>query len=139
MVAQLTRTEQDNFIGLLQAFGRGDGARAAQCLLRFSDSQVTPTPIRVTICNGSWCLLRFSDSQVTPTPIRVTICNGSWCLLRFSDSQVTPTPIRVTICNGSWCLLRFSDCEVPLSLRPYRALHPTPCTLTPKPEARKPR
>jgi len=91
MVAQLTRTEQDNFIGLLQAFGRGDGARAAQCLLR------------------------------------------------FSDSQVTPTPIRVTICNGSWCLLRFSDCEVPLSLRPYRALHPTPCTLTPKPEARKPR
>jgi len=115
MVAQLTRTEQDNFIGLLQAFGRGDGARAAQCLLR------------------------FSDSQVTPTPIRVTICNGSWCLLRFSDSQVTPTPIRVTICNGSWCLLRFSDCEVPLSLRPYRALHPTPCTLTPKPEARKPR
>ena len=39
MVAQLTRTEQDNFIGLLQAFGRGDGARAAQCLLRFSDSQ----------------------------------------------------------------------------------------------------
>lgn len=44
MVAQLTGTEQDNFIGLLQAFGRGDGVRAAQCLLRFSDSQTCASP-----------------------------------------------------------------------------------------------
>ena len=27
---------QENFIGLLQALGRGDGTRAAECMLRFS-------------------------------------------------------------------------------------------------------
>jgi aarF domain-containing kinase len=36
MVAELLPEEQRNFIGLLEAIGDGDGADAAECLLRFS-------------------------------------------------------------------------------------------------------
>lgn len=37
MVAVLTREEQNNFIGLLAALGRGDGREAASFVLRFSE------------------------------------------------------------------------------------------------------
>eukprot|EP00873_Tetraselmis_striata_P027922 jgi/Tetstr1/448186/TSEL_035477.t1 len=39
MVAQLDREEQDNFIGLFQAFGSGDGDKAAHHILRFAERQ----------------------------------------------------------------------------------------------------
>jgi aarF domain-containing kinase len=39
MVARLTRAESGAFIGFLQAVGRGDGAAAARCVLRFAESQ----------------------------------------------------------------------------------------------------
>jgi hypothetical protein len=38
-VARLTREESENFIGLLEAMGEGDGARAAQHVLAFSKHQ----------------------------------------------------------------------------------------------------
>ena len=43
MVARLTRREADAFIGFLNAMGAGDGAAAARCVLRFSDSQACTT------------------------------------------------------------------------------------------------
>ncbi len=39
MVARLTRSESDAFIGLLHAMGAGDGAAAARAVLRFSEAQ----------------------------------------------------------------------------------------------------
>lgn len=38
MVAKLSRKEQTNFIGLLQAMGNGDGRSAAKCVMSFSDN-----------------------------------------------------------------------------------------------------
>lgn len=37
MVAQLTESESENFIGVICAIGEGDGKFAAECALRFSD------------------------------------------------------------------------------------------------------
>mmetsp|Transcript_22296 Transcript_22296/g.61855 ORF Transcript_22296/g.61855 Transcript_22296/m.61855 type:complete len:201 (+) Transcript_22296:711-1313(+) len=39
MVAQLEKEEQENFIGLFQAIGAGDGAQAAEHILRFTREQ----------------------------------------------------------------------------------------------------
>jgi len=39
MVARLTDDERENFIGLLEALGQGDGVRAAEHVLSFSTTQ----------------------------------------------------------------------------------------------------
>ena len=39
MVARLTDAERENFIGLLEALGQGDGVRAAEHVLSFSVTQ----------------------------------------------------------------------------------------------------
>ncbi|KAL1523517.1 hypothetical protein AB1Y20_018454 [Prymnesium parvum] len=44
MVARLTPEESSAFIGLLHACGAGDGRRAAQVVLRFSEAQTCVTP-----------------------------------------------------------------------------------------------